>query len=490
MESAQRSFGQIHFGNVSLGDLRRNRRLPQLVDAMVKHPGGTLPEKFSRSADLDAFYHLCSVDDVTHAAVLGAHRAGVLQKLQTTRKFLLVVHDGTELDFTSRESLQNLGQIGNGNRLGYVAHNSLVVDPQQGAVLGLANQILHVREDVPENEGVAAKRARESRESLLWIKGTDGLPKNPKVVDVCDRGADTFEFLEHAVRSGRTFVVRSCHERVMLPGHVDDEAERCSLHAYARTLPAQATSKATVRLDPDVLKQRRQAKREGSTEPIATYREAQLCMSAAPVRLVAPHVRRGNHGKLPLKVWIIRIWEPNPPAGCEPVEWLLLTNHPVETPADIRRVKTWYEWRWVVEEYHKAQKTGCAIEKVQLRDESRLKPAIAILSVVALTLLQLRDAARRPDARTRRAAEVVDSEAIQVLSTWQHGEPRPDWTVHEYYIALARLGGYRPRKDCPPGWQVLWRGQARLNLMLEGVRLAQQLSAKTAKNRARKCAKR
>ena len=72
MESAQRSFGQIHFGNVSLGDLRRNRRLPQLVDAMVRHPGGTLPEKFSRSADLDAFYHLCSVDDVTHAAVLGA----------------------------------------------------------------------------------------------------------------------------------------------------------------------------------------------------------------------------------------------------------------------------------------------------------------------------------------------------------------------------------------------------------------------------------
>ena len=344
MESAQRSFGQIHFGNVSLGDLRRNRRLPQLVDAMVKHPGGTLPEKFSRSADLDAFYHLCSVDDVTHAAVLGAHRAGVLQKLQTTRKFLLVVHDGTELDFTSHESLQNLGQIGNGNRLGYIAHNSLVVDPQQGAVLGLANQILHVREDVPENEGVAAKRARESRESLLWIKGTDGLPKNPKVVDVCDRGADTFEFLEHAVRSGRTFVVRSCHERVMLPGHLDDDAERCSLHAYARTLPAQSTSTATVRLDPDVLKQRRQAKREGSTEPIATYREAQLCMSAAPVRLVAPHVRRGNHGKSPLKVWIIRIWEPNPPAGCEPVEWLLLTNHPVETPAELASAIFWAEF--------------------------------------------------------------------------------------------------------------------------------------------------
>jgi hypothetical protein len=490
MESGQRSFGEIHFGNVSLGDLRRNQRLPQLVDAMVKHPGGTLPEKFSRPADLDAFYHLCSVDDVTHAAVLGAHRAGVLQKLQTTRKFLLVVHDGTELDFSSHESLQNLGQIGNGNGRGYIAHNSLVVEPQQGAVLGLANQILHVREDVPENESVAAKRTRESRESRLWIKGTDGLPDNPKVVDVCDRGADTFEFLEHAVRSGRTFVVRSCHDRVMLPGHVDDESERSSLHAYARTLPAQATSRATVRLDLEVLEQRRQAKREGSTAPIATYREAQLCLSAAPVRLVAPHVRRGNHGKSSLCVWIVRIWEPDPPAGCAPVEWFLLTNHPVETPSDMRRVKTWYEWRWVVEEYHKAQKTGCAIEKLQLRQEARLQPAIAVLSVVALTLLQIRDAARRPDAHTRHAAEVVDPEAIQVLSVWQHGAPRPEWTVHEYYIALARLGGYRPRKDCPPGWQILWRGQAKLNLMLDGVRLARQLSTKTTKNAASKCAKR
>ena len=59
------------------------------------------------------------------------------------------------------------------------------------------------------NEGVAAKRARESRESRLWLKGTDGLPDNRKVVDVCDRGSDTFEFLEHEANSGRTFVIRS-----------------------------------------------------------------------------------------------------------------------------------------------------------------------------------------------------------------------------------------------------------------------------------------
>jgi hypothetical protein len=457
---------------------------------MVQHPGGTLPEKFSRAADLEAFYRLCSAKAVTHTSVLAAHRGQVLQKLQSTRKYLLVIHDDTELDFSSHESLQKLGQIGDGHGRGYITHNSLAVDPQQGAVLGLANQILHQRADVPKDEGVAAKRARESRESRLWLKGTEGLPANRRVVDVCDRGSDTFEFLEHEANSGRTFVIRSCTNRVILLGHEGEHAERNTLHAYARTLPSEATGQATVRVDPDVLRERREAKRQGSTEPIATYREARLCLSAAPVRLVAPHVKRGEHGNTPLCVWIVRIWEPNPPPGCEAVEWFLLTNHPIHTPADMRRVKTWYEWRWVVEEYHKALKTGCAIEKLQMRDESRLDPAIAVVSVVALLLLQLREAARRPDAHTRRADELVDAEAIVVLSVWQHGEPRPDWSVHEYYLALARLGGYRPRKDCPPGWQILWRAQTKLNLMLEGVRVGRLLPAKTKKNGQKRCAKR
>ncbi len=82
-----------------------------------------------------------------------------------------------------------------------------------------------------------------------------------------------------------------------------------------------------------------------------------------------------------------------------------------------------------------------------------MEPAIAILSVVALTLLQLRDAARQPNAKTRRAAELIDPDVILVLSLWKNGVPNPHMTVLEYYTALAELGGYRRRKNCPPGWQ-------------------------------------
>src|SRR5256885_8582131 len=92
-----------------------------------------------------------------------------------------------------------MGQIGNGNGRGYLAHHSLAVDAETGEVLGLTNQILHSRVKASKTEKAAERRARASRESRLWIRGTAGLPDDQRIIDVCDSGADNFEFLEHEV---------------------------------------------------------------------------------------------------------------------------------------------------------------------------------------------------------------------------------------------------------------------------------------------------
>ena len=106
----------------------------------------------------------------------------------------------------------------------------------------------------------------------------------------------------------------------------------------------------------------------------------------------------------------MQVAEVAPPPGEKAIEWTLLTNERVAAFEDARRVTGWYERRWVVEEYHKAQKTGCRIEDMQFTTTDRLEPAIALLSVVAVTLLNLREAGRRDDARTRRADMVLSSE--------------------------------------------------------------------------------
>ncbi len=64
-------------------------------------------------------------------------------------------------------------------------------------------------------------------------------------------------------------------------------------------------------------------------------------------------------------------------------------------------------------------KTGCRIEEMQFTTISRLEPAIALLSAVAVTLLNLRDASRREDAQTRLASTLLAPEYIEVLSVWR-----------------------------------------------------------------------
>ena len=141
----------------------------------------------------------------------------------------------------------------------------------------------------------------------------------------------------------------------------------------------------------------------------------------------------------------------------------------MKTFSDARRVIGWYECRWVIEEYHKAMKTGCNIEEPQFTCTQRLQLAIALLSVVALSLLQLRDASRRADAQDRPATSLFGEDYVSVLCAWRHREVRSDWTIHDFCLALARLGGHQNRrKDKQPGWLVLWRGWVKLASMLDG----------------------
>lgn len=450
------NFGYLNFAQATLGDKRRTDSLIKVANRMTRHPGGSLPEKMKCPATLRALYRLMDCDKVTHEAVLGPHRELTFRRIAEHSGTLLVIHDGTELDYTGHESLDELGQIGNGSRRGYICQNSLVADPADGQVIGLANQVLYHREKVPKNEGRTEKRDRQTRESRIWLRGIEGLPPDWSLVDVCDQGADTCEFLEAEFNSGRRFLIRSKHDRMIHVGHEQSTHEQSTesrkLRAFARQLNPKG--KKRVKLS------------AGSGRKA---RKADLRVSFAPVQVIPPKRKRGQHGDQPMPLWVVRVWEPDPPAGEEPVEWFLLTNHPVTTLKDALRVIGWYERRWIVEEYHKAMKTGCNIEDPQFITEERLQPAIALLSIVALTLLNLRDTSRRTDAKTRPATDVVSVEYVEVLSGWRYKEVRSDLTIHEFFYALARLGGHQNRRrDKPPGWLVLWRGWTTLQTMLLG----------------------
>jgi hypothetical protein len=442
------SFGQRHFGACCLGDRRRQRRLVQLADALLAHPEGSLPHKLHQPADYRAFCRLMNQPNVTHAAVLQSHCALTRAELQAHRGPVLLLHDTTELDYSGHTTLA-LGQIGNGGGRGYECHNSLVVDPTSRQLLGLAHQILHRRRRVPAGEGVAAKRAHPDRESRLWLQALRAIGPAPAGcfwVDVADRGADTFEFLAFACHEQRHFVIRSTHNRAL---EVADGEGPPLLHDRLRGLEAQLGWTAAV-----------------AARPGQPPRRARLLAAGTAVRVRPPQVRRGEHGREPLPLYGIRVWEVEAPAGVEPLEWVLLTEEPVADAAALRQRVHWYEQRPLVEELHKGMKTGAAIEELRFQSQAALEPAIALLSVVAVALVNLRVAARQEATAGRPATEWVDPLWVRVLSVWRYQQERP-LTVGEFTQALARLGGHQNRKgDGRPGWQTLWRGWNGLHAMV------------------------
>lgn len=449
------SFGQLHFGDAQLGDVRRTRRLVNIANAIIQHPGGTLPQKVHDPVPLDALYRLANRKEVTHAAVLEPHRQRTLKAMREADGPVLVIHDTTEIDYSSLTSLTELGQIGNGKGRGYECHNALAVHASTRTVLGLANQILARRDTVAKGETRQARRERETRESRLWKRGSEAVgpaPEGAMWVDVCDRGADVFEYIAYKHKTSGHYIVRSKHDRLCTV-LVDGVPCRRKLHAHARSLEPLGGRYVPV------------AAQNGQPARLAT-----VLIAAGSVELVAPKQPRGDHGPEPLPVQVVVVREVGAPPGVDPLEWILLSERPAGDLEEARVVIDWYGYRPIVEEYHKVKKTGCGVENMQFTTEAALQPMIALLSVVAVFLLQLRDAARDPVTADRPATEYVPEIFTEVLCSWRHGELRPGWTVGEFYFALGRLGGHQNRKNGPrPGWLVLSRGWTRLQAMAEGV---------------------
>ena len=126
-----------------------------------------------------------------------------------------------------------------------------------------------------------------------------------------------------------------------------------------------------------------------------------------------------------------------------------------------------------MEEFHKALKSGVGAERLQLETAEGLCAAVALMSVVALRLIDLREQVRRMPERPAEEAwlEPLELEVLRIRTGRQIS------TVREVALAIGRLGGHLNRKgDGLPGWATLWRGMQTLRVLVEGVRLARKLT--------------
>jgi hypothetical protein len=111
-------------------------------------------------------------------------------------------------------------------------------------------------------------------------------------------------------------------------------------------------------------------------------RTAVLTLRFGAVEVCPPGHRRAE--RLPsVTIWTVHVVEEYPPAGVEPLEWLLLTTCEVPSPIEALECVEWYACRFGIEVWHKVLKSGCRIEARQLESAARLQRCLTLFSVIA-----------------------------------------------------------------------------------------------------------
>jgi hypothetical protein len=461
-------WAEEQFVRCDLKDQRRTKRLVGLAAHVLCHPSGSLPEQTAGMADLKAAYRLFACEDVNFEAIAAPHWEQTRRRSPGT---YLVLDDTTELDFGIHRELQGMGRTGNGGGWGFLLHSALLVSAEDEEIFGLAGQKIRYRKPKPKKENTT-QRLKRDRESELWGQVIDQVgppPVGVRWVHVMDRGADNFEVYCHCQQQRSDWVVRVTQKarKVIVPG-----GTTMPLSKYLKGLPVVGTYELQLR--------------GHGPQPARGHRKKQ---AAQPARTATLEVRIGplhmpfpNHkspylqqmSPLPIAMWVVHAKEVDPPKGAEPVEWILLTSLPVESFEDAWLILGYYEKRWLIEEWHKALKTGCRVECRQLKSKEGLERITALLSVVAVRLLQLKSAARTNPGRFAR--DVIPLHWIKMLVAARKrlkNVAAMAMTIGEFYRELAKLGGFLGRKsDGEPGWLTIWRGWQQLYLLVRGAELA------------------
>lgn len=462
-----RSWAEDNFGAAHLSDERRIERVVTIGEAMAVNAGQTIPQMFASTYDVKAAYNLFKHEESTAENLQAGHREKVKSAMTESGVYLLV-EDTTAMSWSGNEPIPGLGPIGGGSAglQGFFLHSVLAVGWQFEStemedvkrppvkIIGISHQKSFVRKKKSEakkkGSSYQRKRAPGERESQRWEDSVRELGEpetGVRYVHVADREADIYEYLFASQEQGHGYVVRAGQNRAL--HNVERDGREGRLFEKARGAKELGSFKLRLR------------SRKGESA-----RTAALKVSSVRVLLSPP---KSSQASEPIECSIIRVWEENPPGGIEPLEWMLLSDCQVGVFEQALECVLQYVTRWVIEEFHKALKTGLKAESLQLEEGHRLIAAIAIKSIVALRLIDLKERVRIDEAQPAEESSLSKME-LEVLRTTTE---KPLKTVKDVALQIGRLGGHMNRKaDGMPGWITLWRGMEKLRLLVEGVRIA------------------
>lgn len=461
---SHREWATSEFGQVRVTDRRHRRRLIDLTARLAKNPNGTVARTYREPAERQAAYDLLSNRALRSTELVASMACATALRCRGL-EFVFVAVDGTGVTLSDQSKTKPLGPIGNRQlpTRGLLAFDALAVAPN-GTTLGVLDLRFWVRDVLETSLDRYDQRRSGVTEMRFWnaaiaasCEALASHAPNVRPWFVMDREADETRILDHVANAGASFTIRLRQDRV-----VERNGRRTKLLTELRA--TKPVARSVIELPRTPKRERRQAKVE---------------IRATRVSVLLPDY--GSHDRTErIELNVVEVLERSDRA--DRLQWVLLTNEPVDRLTDIERVVASYRTRWRVEDFHRTWKSGaCGLEDIQLRTPGGIRKWAIMLAAVATRTERLKHLARtEPD--TPATVELHEDEIAALILAKRRIKTRvesvPDGvpTIGTAVRWIAELGGWAAqyRKGAQPGSTTIARGLHDLAIWTDAYRTARK----------------
>lgn len=361
---------------------------------------------------------------------------------------VLLLQDTSKVSFGLGRSIEGLGKVDKGQVKGFYLHPVLALDAYSGACYGIPSLEFHWRDWTEDNLSYKERKAArnkvafEDKEGYRWYssieKALQHCPNAASKTVVADRESDIYPVMTGLKQGlGVNYVIRARHNRPLEKGgklleQVDRWSKEFDFEVKAPSTDGRSAHKArlSVKFGKVVFK-----KPGGKTKK----------------KLPPTHA-----------CWAVEVKESPETTvnGEEPIHWVLITSHRVDTFEMALQVVEWYKQRWNIEQVFRTLKNkGLRIESSQLTDYWKLQKMMVLALMGAVKVLQL---IRARDGNTQQpisaSFDQTEQKFIRLVNESLEGKteklknPYPPEKLAFAAWTIARLSGWSGYKSQrPPG---------------------------------------
>ena len=456
---------ESELSGMQLGDRRLEKRAVNLFEKLSSNPTESIPGACNKFSETKAAYRFFDHKNVSAEKILAPHINSTISRIQS-HKTVLLLQDTTELSYRGQPEKSGVGPSKYDDDQTLFLHPLIAVTPDK-CPLGIVDNLSWYREELhtrtktkQELNSYHMHCPIEFKESYRWLLGYQKSCKiaercpDTQIICVGDRESDIFDIYHNEEQRGDTlradWLVRARINRVLL----DENDDRKTTLLFEEMKKTKEVGKIKI----TVPKRGNQKKRT-----------VILSVKIKQVKLHPPTGRRGQLKLEPVHATVVATSEINPPKGCAPIEWILLTSVLCDdTLSDAKKIMAWYLARWQIEVFFKTLKTGCRVEAIQIKEGSRFLPCIAMYLIITWRIMYITHLSRTEPTLDCNCCYSKDEWRTIYMLNKKRKPPKVSPSIEVITRMLATMGGYLGRKsDGPPGPKTIWLGLRVLNNFLQ-----------------------